>query len=161
MLMFLLVLSLRTCVRIPHYPHIFPTLQAFCDAMVDKFSSIDMKSTSTKTVLELKGELRLICSTADTWELWTQFSDVHTSGDLTDPNTEEKYNEVDQFEMPKILREFFRPLQGLTESELKRCAWHLLYRTEDPKLNTRRSFCRGQSTSPALTPSRSGAPTVS
>jgi hypothetical protein len=140
MLMFLLVFSLRTCVCILHYPDILPALQAFCDAMVDKFSSIDMKSTSTKTVLELKGELRLICSTADTWELWTQFFDVHTSGDLIDPNTEEKYNEVEGFEMPKILREFFRPLQGLTESELKRCAWHLLYRTEDPKLKYPKIF---------------------
>ena len=41
-------------------------VQAFCDAMVDKFSSIDMKSTTTKSVLELKGELRLICCNRDT-----------------------------------------------------------------------------------------------
>ena len=39
--------------------------------MVDKFSSIDMKSTSTKSVMELKGELRLICCNNDTWDLWT------------------------------------------------------------------------------------------
>ena len=109
-------------------------MQAFCDAMVDKFSSIDMKSTSTKSVLELKGELRLICCTADTWDLWTQFFDAHTSGDLVNPDTEEKYNAIENFECPPLLREFFRPLQGLTESELKRCAVHALMKTAGRKL---------------------------
>ena len=66
-------------------------MQAFCQAMVDKFSSIDMKSTTTKSVLELKGELKLICCNIDTWDLWTQFFDAYNSGDLINPETGEKY----------------------------------------------------------------------
>ena len=97
--------------------------------MVDKFSSIDMKSTTTKSVLELKGELRLICCNRDTWELWTQFFDAHSSGDLVNPDTEEKYSSDKTGEAPPLLREFFRSLQGLTESELQRCAVHLLGNT--------------------------------
>ena len=104
-------------------------LQAFCDAMVDKFTSIDMKSTSTKSVLELKGELRLICCNRETWDLWTQFFDAHSSGDVVNPDTEEKYSHDKTGEAPPLLREFFRPLQGLTESELQRCAVHLLGNT--------------------------------
>ena len=94
--------------------------------MVDKFSSIDMKSTSTKSVLELKGELRLICCDNDTWELWTRVFDLHSSGDLVNPDTEEKFNAVEGGECPPINREFFRYLQGLTETELQRCARHTM-----------------------------------
>ena len=140
------LVQIRTCVRF-HYvvdsfcPFIYERafvfywltsmalLQAFCDAMVDKFSSIDMKSTTTKSVLELKGELRLICCNADTWDLWTQFFDKHSSGDIVNPDTEEKYSAEKTGEAPPLLREFFRSLQGLTESELKRCAVHLLKKT--------------------------------
>ena len=94
--------------------------------MVDKFSSIDMKSTTTKSVLELKGELRLICCSKDTWDMWTAFFDAHSAGDIINPETEKKYSSEKDGEAPPILREFFRPLQGLTESELHRCAVHLL-----------------------------------
>ena len=97
--------------------------------MVDKVSSIDMKSTTTKSVLELKGELRLICCNRDTWELWTQFFDAHSSGNLVNPETEEKYNADKTGEAPPLLREFFRSLQGLTESELKRCVVYVLGNT--------------------------------
>ena len=85
-------------------------LQAFCDAMFDKFSSIDMKSTTTKSVLELKGELRLICCNRDTWELWTQFFDAHSSNDLVNLDTEEKYSADKTGEATPLLREFFRSL---------------------------------------------------
>ena len=120
---------LRTIVRIIESRlTIHFLVQAFCQAMVDKFSSIDMKSTTTKSVLELKGELKLICCNIDTWDLWTQFFDAHSSGDLINPETGEKY--VDKnLEAPPVVREFFRCLQGLTESELQRCALHLLGRT--------------------------------
>ena len=109
-------------------------VQAFCDAMVDKFSSIDMKSTTTKSVLELKGELRLICCSKETWDMWTTFFDAHSAGDIVNPDTEKKYCADKDSEAPPILREFFRPLQGLTESELHRCAVHLLGNTLGRKL---------------------------
>ena len=92
--------------------------------MVDKFSSIDLKSTTTKFVLELKGEVRLICCNNSIWELWTQFFDRHSSRDLVNPDTKEKYNAEKTCECLPLLRELFRLLQGLTESELQRCAVH-------------------------------------
>ena len=93
-----------------------------------------MKSTTTKSVLELKGELRLICCSQDTWDMWTTFFDAHSAGEIVNPDTEDKYNKVKDAEAPPILREFFRPLQGLTESELHRCAVHLLGNTVGRKL---------------------------
>ena len=78
--------------------------------MVDKFSSIDMRSTGTKSILELKGELRLIRCNNDTWDLWTQFFDLHSSGDLVNPDMEEKYNVVAGGECPPLNKEFFRML---------------------------------------------------
>lgn len=53
--------------------------------MVDKFSSIDMKSTTTKSVLELKEELILICFAEETWEMWTTFFDAHNAGNIVNP----------------------------------------------------------------------------
>ena len=79
--------------------------------MVDKFSSIDMKSTTTKSVLELKGELRLICCNNDTWELWTQFFNAHSSDDMVNPNIKEKHNVDKSAEAPPLLREFLGPYE--------------------------------------------------
>ena len=120
--------------------HFLCDLQAFCDVMVDKFSSINMKSTTTNSVLELKGELRLICCNRDTWELWTQFFDAHSSGDLVNPDTKEKYCAEKTCECPPLLREFFRSLQGLTELELKRCAVHALENTLERTLSYPEKF---------------------
>lgn len=52
-----------------------------CDAIVDEFSSNNMKSTSMNSILELK----LICMnvtcmneyTNETWEFWTTLSNMH------------------------------------------------------------------------------------
>ena len=135
---------LRTIVRIIGSRLTFPfPVQAFCQAMVDKFSSIDMKSTTTKSVLELEGELKLICCNIDTWDLWTQYFDAHSSGDLINPETGEKYTDKN-LDAPPVVREFFRCLQGLTESELQRCALPLLGRTRGrnlayPKIFLKRS----------------------
>jgi hypothetical protein len=97
--------------------------------MVDKVSSIDMKSITTKFVLEPMGELRLICCNRDTWKLYTQFFDAHNSGDLVNPDTEEKYSAEKIGYAPPLLKELFRSFQEMTESELKRCAVHVFGNT--------------------------------
>ena len=104
-------------------------LQTFCDAIVAKFSSIDMKTSATKTVMELKGELKLITSDDSTWDLWCRVFDSHNNGDLIDVETEVPYKSEPKVKVPPILREFFRPLQGLTELELYRAAQHILLET--------------------------------
>jgi hypothetical protein len=62
--------------------------------------------------------------------MWVKFFDAHSSANLVNPNTEQRYNIVDKnAQVPPLVREFFRHLQGLTESELKRCAVHCLGET--------------------------------
>ena len=104
-------------------------LQAFSSAIVTKFSSIDMKSSGMKTVHELKGEIKLITASERTWAIWVRVFHAHNNGDLINLETEKKYNEDLKIKVPPILREFFRPLQGLLDSELYKAAQHLLKET--------------------------------
>lgn len=88
-----------------------------------------MKTSATKTVMELKGELKLITSTDRTWNMWCRVFDSHNNGDIVNPETENTYKSDPKVKVPPILREFFRPLQGLTELELYRAAEHILLET--------------------------------
>ena len=88
-----------------------------------------MKTSATKTVVELKGELKLITSTDTTWDMWCRVFDCHNIGDIVNPETEVTYRSDPKLKVPPILREFFRPLQGLTELELYRAAQHILLET--------------------------------
>ena len=55
--------------------------------------------------------------------------DAHNNGDLVNPDTENTYKTDSKVKVPPILREFFRPLQGLMDSELYRAAEHILLET--------------------------------
>ena len=88
-----------------------------------------MKTSGMKTVMELKGELKLITATEDTWAIWLRLFDAHNNGDLVNPDTENTYRSDPKIKVPPILREFFRPLQGLLDSELYRAAQHILLET--------------------------------
>ena len=69
-----------------------------------------MKTSGMKTVHELKGELKLITATEETWAIWLRLFDAHNNGDLVNPNTENTYKSDSKIKVPPILREFFRPL---------------------------------------------------
>ena len=59
-----------------------------------------MKSTTTKLVLELKEELRLICCTKiDIGDVDNIFLCTH-AGDMVNPETDEKYNAEKDREAP-------------------------------------------------------------
>ena len=94
-----------------------------------RFSSIDMKTSRMKTVMELKGELKLITATEETWAIWLRIFDAHNNGDLVNPDTENTYKSDSKVKVPPILREFFRPLQGLLDFELYRAVQHILLET--------------------------------
>ncbi len=104
-------------------------LQTFSAAIVTKFSSIDMKASAKKTVQDLKGELKLITASEETWKIWVRLFDAHNQGELVNPDTENTYAEDSKAKVPPLLREFFRFLQGLQESELYRVAQHVLCET--------------------------------
>ena len=88
-----------------------------------------MKTGGKKPVEELKGELKLITASEETWAIWTRVFDAHNIGDIVNPNSENMYKMDPKSEVPPILREFFRPLQGLMDSELYRAAAHILCET--------------------------------
>jgi len=106
-------------------------LQSFSSAIVTKFSSIDLKKENTKTVQELKGEIKLITATQETWNIWMRLFEAHNNGELVDVETENtfKSDTKSKHPPPKLVREFFRPLQGLQDSELYRAAQHVLLET--------------------------------
>ena len=103
--------------------------QAFSTAIVTKFSSIDMKSGGKKTVQDLKGELKLITASEQTWAIWMRLFNAHNRGEIVNPDTEKTYLSDKKSKVPPILREFFRFLQGLQDSELYRAAQHILSET--------------------------------
>jgi hypothetical protein len=76
----------------------------------------------------------LITSADAVWQKWKTVFERHESGDLIDPDTLEKYNKVPKFKPLKpLLREFFRSLQGLTESEIEKAATHMLHNKKTAK----------------------------
>lgn len=106
-------------------------LQTFVTAMVTKFSSIDMKAGGKKTVQDLKGELKLITASEETWKIWMRVFDAHNHGQIINCDTEKTYKSEPKSKIPPMLREFFRHLQGLSDSELYKAAAHIL--TETPR----------------------------
>lgn len=73
--------------------------------MIDKHSSINMKSATTKFVYDLKGELKFICYKNEPWEMWKTFFDTHIAGNIVNSKIEEKRREI-----PPILKEFLTPM---------------------------------------------------
>ena len=52
----------------------------------------------------------------------------HKTGDLIDPDTGSLYNQAPRFkQMKPLVREFFRTLQGLSETEIGKAAQHILH----------------------------------
>ena len=86
-------------------------LEKFGNAILTKFSSIDMKTSGKKTVHELKCELKLITATEETWAMWLRLFDAHNNRHLVNPDTENIFKTDSKMKIPPILREFFRPVQ--------------------------------------------------
>ena len=93
-----------------------------------KFSSIDNASLRQKKYNELRGEIYLITSSEDVWKKWMLVFKKHENGDLIDPDTALKFNANKNFKcMKPLVRDFFRTLQGLMESEMEKAASHILH----------------------------------
>ena len=107
----------------------FVLLQTFSNAIIIKFSSIDMKTSGKKTVQELKGELKLITATEATWAIWMRFFYAHKNGNLVNPDSEKPYKSDTISKILPILKEFFHSLQGLQNYELYKTAQHILLET--------------------------------
>jgi len=78
-----------------------------------------MKQSGMKTMQDLKGEIKLITASERTWAIWVRVFHAHSKGELISLDTDKKYNEDLKVKVPPLLREFFRPLQGLLDSALQ------------------------------------------
>ena len=96
--------------------------------MINKFSSIDNASHKQKKYNELRGEIYLITASDSVWTKWKSVFDKHETGDLIDPDTGCLYSQTSRFtQMKPLVREFFRALQGLSETEMGKAASHILH----------------------------------
>lgn len=102
--------------------------------MINKFSSIDNASHKQKKYQELRGEIYLITSSDFVWGKWKRVFERHETGDLIDPDTGKFFREANGFTFMKpLVREFFRALQGLSEYDIGRAAFHILHSEATPK----------------------------
>jgi hypothetical protein len=93
-------------------------VNASCVAIANMFSSINMTSTTTKSMFELEGEIILISCSNETWEMWTTLCDAHNEGNLVNQQSLKIYIiEKDANALP-ISKELFRPLQRLKKLKL-------------------------------------------
>ena len=103
-------------------------MQLFKYQMINKFSSIDNASHKQKKYNELRGEIYLITASDNVWLKWKNVFEKHETGDLVDPDTGLRFNATSRFKQLKpLMREFFRTLQGLSETDMGKAATHILH----------------------------------
>lgn len=103
-------------------------MQLFKYQMITKFSAIDNSTARQKQYSELRGEIYLITSPDHVWDKWERVFEAHEEGELIDPDTGHFYRENPRYKPLKpLMREFFRQLQGLTETEMGKVADHILH----------------------------------
>ena len=107
---------------------LFPFVQDFKYQMINKFTFIDNSSLRQKQYKDLKGEIYLISASDAVWGKWRTVFEKFEAEDLIDPDTNKYYSENPRFKQLKpLVREFFRVLQGLTESEMGKATDHMLH----------------------------------
>lgn len=103
-------------------------MQDFKYQMINKFNSIDNASKKAKSYNDMRGEIYLITSADSVWAKWETVFERHERGELIDPDTGDFYCKNPKFTRLKpLVREFFRVLQGLSESEMEKAATHILH----------------------------------
>jgi hypothetical protein len=117
-----------------HSNDCFDHMQDFKYQMINKFSSIDNASHKQKKYNELRGEIYLITASDSVWVKWKSVFEKHETGELIDPDTGIFFNQTTRFkQMKPLVREFFRTLQGLSETEMEKAAAHILHFTPTAK----------------------------
>jgi hypothetical protein len=85
-------------------------------------------------ISDLKNEVKIITSPDETFELWKEFLEKHSTGGLINPDTLARFNQAKNFKVTKNLslaREFFKHLGHFTDDDLKVFIQHLLGKTLD------------------------------
>jgi hypothetical protein len=80
--------------------------------IVSCFQSInpDKDGGSVRGIADLKNEVKIITSPDETFELWKEFLEKHSTGGLINPDTGDQFNQAKNFKVTKnfmLAREFF------------------------------------------------------
>lgn len=125
---------------LPDWSHISNTsvfvfhMQDFKYQMINKFSSIDNASSKQKKYNDMRGEIYLITASDSVWQKWRSVFERHEKGELIDPDTGVFFNASAKFRhMKPLVREFFRSIQGLSETEMEKAASHILHQEPTAK----------------------------
>jgi hypothetical protein len=78
-------------------------LQTFNTLSVNRFQSInpDKDGGLVKEIADLKNEVKIITSPDETFELWKEFLEKHSTGGLINPDTGDRFNQVKNFKLTK------------------------------------------------------------
>ena len=90
-----------------------------------------------REIADLKNEVKIITSPDETFELWKEFLEGHSTGSLINPDTLVRFNQAKNFKVTKnftLAREFFKHLGHFTDEDLKVVVQHLLCKTLDQKI---------------------------
>jgi hypothetical protein len=103
-------------------------LQTFNKLIISRFQSInpDKDSGSVRGIFDLKNEVKIITSPNETFELWKEFLEKHSTGGLINPDTRVWFKVTKNF---TLAQEFFKHLRHFTDEDLKVFVQHLLGKT--------------------------------
>jgi hypothetical protein len=85
-------------------------------------------------ISDLKNEVKIITSLDETFELWKEFLEKHSTSGLINPDTLARFNQAKNFKVTKnftLAREFFKHLGHFTDEDLKVFVQHMLGKTPD------------------------------
>jgi hypothetical protein len=85
-----------------------------------------------KGIADLKNEIKIITSPDDTFGLWKEFLEKHSTSGLVNPGRLERFNQAKNFKVTKnftLAHEFFKHLGHFTNEDLKVFVQHLLGKT--------------------------------
>jgi hypothetical protein len=102
--------------------------------IVSRFQSInpDKDGGSVRGIADLKNKVKIITSPDETFELWKEFLEKHSTGGLINPDTGDRFNQAKNFKVTKnftLGREFFKHLGHFMDDDLKVFVQHLLQKT--------------------------------
>jgi hypothetical protein len=92
--------------------------------IVSRFQSInpDKDGGSIRGIADLKNEVKIITCPDETFELWKEFLEKHSTGGLINPDTGDRFNQVKNFKVTKnftLARKFFKHLGHLRTTTSK------------------------------------------
>jgi hypothetical protein len=85
-------------------------------------------------ISDFKNEVKIITSPDETFELWKEFLEKHSTGGLINPDTLVRFNQAKNFKVTNnftLAHEFFKHLGHFTDEDLKIFMQHLLGKTLD------------------------------